>query len=120
MEMDNIFASLGESVERLSAAASLLERTVAWLEQREPATAGAVEKMTAAVESHSELLQREQELLKKLEAAEQQILNCARKAAGRQQCGRRFLLLQPSCWRSRGFRPSNPCKQVHWMLRWLG
>ena len=73
METENIFASLGESIERLSHAASLLERTVAWLEQREPVTAGAVEKMTAAVESHGELLQREQELLKKLEAAEQQI-----------------------------------------------
>ena len=73
METENIFASLGESIERLSHAASLLERTVAWLEQREPVTAGAVEKMTAAVESHSGLLQREQELLKKLEAAEQQI-----------------------------------------------
>jgi ABC-type transporter Mla subunit MlaD len=73
METDNIFASLGENMERLSAAANLLERTVAWLEQREPATAGAVEKMTAAVENHNELLQREHELLKKLEAAEQQI-----------------------------------------------
>ena len=74
METDNIFASLGENMERLSAAANLLERTVAWLEQREPATAGAVEKMTAAVENHNELLQREHELLKKLEAAEQQRL----------------------------------------------
>jgi hypothetical protein len=73
METENIFASLGESIDRLSSAASLLERTVAWLEQREPVTAGAVEKMTAAVESQSELLQRERALLQKLEAAEQQI-----------------------------------------------
>jgi hypothetical protein len=73
MEAENIFASLGESIDRLSSAASLLERTVAWLEQREPITAGAVEKMTAAVESQSELLQRERVLLQKLEAAEQQI-----------------------------------------------
>ena len=73
MEAENIFASLGESIDRLSSAASLLERTVAWLEQREPVTAGAVEKMTAAVESQSELLQRERVLLQKLEAAEQQI-----------------------------------------------
>jgi ABC-type transporter Mla subunit MlaD len=73
METESIFASLGESIERLSTAANLLERTVAWLEQCEPATAGAVEKMTAAVESHSELLQRERDLLQKLEAAEQQI-----------------------------------------------
>jgi ABC-type transporter Mla subunit MlaD len=73
METENIFASLGESVERLSAAANLLERTVAWLEQRESASAGAVEKMTAAVEGHNDFLQRERELLLKLEAAEQQI-----------------------------------------------
>ena len=73
METDSIFASLGESIDRLSSAASLLERTVAWLEQREPVAAGAVEKMTAAVENQSELLQRERELLQKLEAAEQQI-----------------------------------------------
>ena len=70
---DNILASLGESIERLSSAASLLERTVAWLEQREPVAAGAVEKMTAAVEGHNELLERERELRLKLDAAEQQI-----------------------------------------------
>jgi hypothetical protein len=73
METENLFASLGESIERLSSAATLLERTVAWLEQREPATAGAVEKMTAAVESQNELVERERELRLKLEAAEQQI-----------------------------------------------
>jgi hypothetical protein len=73
METDNIFASLGESIERLSSAATLLERTVAWLEQREPVAAGAVEKMTAAVEGQAELLERERELRLKLEAAEQHI-----------------------------------------------
>jgi hypothetical protein len=73
METDNIFASLGESIDRLSSAASLLERTVALLEQREPVAAGAVEKMTAAIEGQSELLLRERELQQKLEAAEQQI-----------------------------------------------
>lgn len=66
METDNIFASFGESVERLGAAVGLLERTAAWLEQRE---AGAIEKMTAAVEGQSEVV----ELQRKLEAAEQQI-----------------------------------------------
>jgi hypothetical protein len=73
MQTENIFASLGEGIERLSSAATLLERTVAWLEQREPVTAGAVEKMTAAVESQNELVERERELRLKLEAAEQQI-----------------------------------------------
>ena len=73
METDNIFASLGESIERLSSAASLLERTVTWLEQREAVAGGAVEKMTAAVEGQNELIERERELRLKLEAAEQQI-----------------------------------------------
>jgi prophage DNA circulation protein len=73
MEIENIFASLSENMERLSSAASLLERTVTLLEQRGPGMAGAVEKMTAAVESHTELVERERELRMKLEAAEQQI-----------------------------------------------
>ncbi len=73
METENIFASLGDSIERLSSAASLLERTVAWLEQREAAAGGAVEKMTAAVEGQNELFERERELRMKLDAAEQQI-----------------------------------------------
>ena len=90
MEAENIFASLGESIDRLSSAASLLERTVAWLEQREPVTAGAVEKMTAAVESQSELLQRERVLLQKLEAAEQQIAELRTKG-GRAVAGRQTL-----------------------------
>ncbi len=73
METENIFASLGESIERLSSAATVLERTVAWMEQREAASGGAIEKMTAAVEGQNELLERERELRLKLEAAEQQI-----------------------------------------------
>jgi predicted RNase H-like nuclease (RuvC/YqgF family) len=73
METENIFASLGEGIERLSSAASLLERTVAWLEQRDAAAGGAVEKMTAAVEGQNELMERERDLRRKLEAAEQQI-----------------------------------------------
>ncbi|QNI31616.1 hypothetical protein H7849_21520 [Alloacidobacterium dinghuense] len=73
METDNILASLGESIERLTTAAGLLERTVTWLEQRDQIAGGAVEKMTAAVEGQSESLQRECELRLKLEAAEQQI-----------------------------------------------
>jgi hypothetical protein len=71
MEIENILASFGESMERLGSVTSLLEGAVALLEQREPGVAGAVEKMTAAVESHNELVERELRL--KLEAAEQQI-----------------------------------------------
>lgn len=62
METENMLASLGESIDRLNAAAAALERTAAWMEET-----GAVGKITAAVEN------REQELLRKLEAAEQQI-----------------------------------------------
>ncbi|MBX6360561.1 MAG: hypothetical protein IRZ03_10840 [Acidobacterium ailaaui] len=62
METETMLASLGESIERLNAAAAALERTAAWMEET-----GAVGKITAAVEG------REQELLRKLEAAEQQI-----------------------------------------------
>jgi ABC-type Fe3+-citrate transport system substrate-binding protein len=53
---------------RLEAAASLFERTAAWMEERESATSGEVRKIVAAVETS-----REAELQKKLEAAEQQI-----------------------------------------------
>jgi len=73
MEIENMLASLGEGIERLSSAASLLERSVGLLEQREPGMAGAVENMTAAVEHHNELNDRERELRLKLEAAEQHI-----------------------------------------------
>jgi cell division protein ZapA (FtsZ GTPase activity inhibitor) len=65
--------SMSESMDRLSAAAALLERTVSWLEQRESAMSGDVQKIVAAVEGGSEMTRREQELMKRLEAAEQQI-----------------------------------------------
>ena len=61
---------------RLEAAAALLERTVALLEERESAVTGEVRKIVAAVESRQESSQengREAELQSKLEAAEQQI-----------------------------------------------
>lgn len=64
--------ALRESMERMEArieaAASLFERTVALLEERESERSGEVRKIVAAVESS-----REAELKKKLEAAEQQI-----------------------------------------------
>ncbi|HEX4007860.1 MAG TPA: hypothetical protein VHX60_16930 [Acidobacteriaceae bacterium] len=53
---------------RLEAAASLFERTVALMEERESERSGEVRRIVAAVESG-----REAELEKKLEAAEQQI-----------------------------------------------
>lgn len=58
-----------EVVERLEAAATLLERTLCWLEERQQALSGDVEKITATVEqSH-----RETELQEKLGAAEKEI-----------------------------------------------
>lgn len=89
MEIESIFASLAESMDKLNSTASLLEKAAAWLEQRETVTAGAVEKMTAAIESQDEVSQRERELRLKLEAAEQQITelrtqNSSRAGAARQ------------------------------------
>ena len=70
-------AALSESMERmearLEAAASLVERTMAMLEERE--SAGDVRKIVAAVETRQEAQEsgREAELQSKLEAAERQI-----------------------------------------------
>lgn len=73
LEANAMLASMSESIERLSAATTLLERTMNWLEQRESSMTGDVQKIVAAVESNEESTRREQELLKKLEAAEQEI-----------------------------------------------
>ena len=54
---------------RLEAAVSLFERTLALLEERQSAVAGEVQKIVAAVENNA----RENELERKLEAAEQRI-----------------------------------------------
>lgn len=56
-------------VERLETAATLLERTLSWLEERQGALAGEVERISATVEqSH-----REAELTERLEAAEREL-----------------------------------------------
>jgi hypothetical protein len=64
--------TLSENLERMAvrmeAAASLFERTLALLEERESARSGEVQKIVAAVENS-----RESELQRKLEAAERQI-----------------------------------------------
>jgi len=67
--MGTLTASLERMGERLEAAASLFERTVALLEERESARSGEVQKIVAAVETTG----RESELQRKLERAEQQI-----------------------------------------------
>jgi hypothetical protein len=63
---------LNASAEKLSAAAGLLERMVARLEQREAAATGAVEKIVAEVDGEG-FSERELELERRLVQAEQQI-----------------------------------------------
>ncbi|MGH9589383.1 MAG: hypothetical protein ACRD25_03265 [Terracidiphilus sp.] len=56
-------------IERLEATATLLERTLSWLEERQGALAGEVERISATVEQG----RREAELVEKLEAAEREL-----------------------------------------------
>jgi hypothetical protein len=78
LEANNI---LSESIEKLSAVTGLLERTVAYLEQREASMTGDVQKIVAAVEQGAEPTRRELELEQKLAAAEQQIAELQAQAA---------------------------------------
>jgi hypothetical protein len=67
-----------EMTERLEAATTLLERALSWLEERQSALTGEVEKISATVEQ----TRREAELVEKLSAAEREIAEL--KAAGAQ------------------------------------
>ena len=71
IEASNILESMSESIDKLNAAAGLLERTVTLLQQREASMNGDVQKIVAAVEQGAEFSQRELE--RKLALAEQQI-----------------------------------------------
>lgn len=64
---------LHASVEKLNAAASLLERAVAYLEEREASGAGAVQKIVAEVEQEAAFSERGLELERRLAQAEQRI-----------------------------------------------
>lgn len=64
---------LNASVEKLSAAASLLERMVTHLEQREAAAAGEVHKIVAEVDHDAVHSERELELERRLAQAERRI-----------------------------------------------
>jgi predicted metal-dependent hydrolase len=64
--------------ERLEAAASFLERTLRWIEERQSALSGEVEKISATVEQG----RREAELAERLEAAEKELAEL--RAAGAQ------------------------------------
>lgn len=55
--------------ERLEAATTLLERTLAWLEERQAALSGQVEKISAMMEQS----RREEELSEKLAASEREL-----------------------------------------------
>jgi septal ring factor EnvC (AmiA/AmiB activator) len=56
-------------VERLESATTLLEKTLSWLEERQGALSGEVEKISATVEQS----RRETELAEKLAAAEREL-----------------------------------------------
>lgn len=58
-----------EIAERLEAATALLERTLNWLEERQGALSGEVERISATIEQS----RREAELAEKLAAAEQEL-----------------------------------------------
>ncbi|HWE86069.1 MAG TPA: hypothetical protein VG267_14085 [Terracidiphilus sp.] len=64
-------------IDRLEAAASALEHTLAWLEERQAALTGEVEKISATVEQG----RREAELEEKLAAAETQLAELKAAAA---------------------------------------
>ena len=64
---------LNASMEKLNAAASLLERMVAVLEQREASATGEVQKIVAEVDGGVVYSDRELELERRLAQAEQQI-----------------------------------------------
>jgi hypothetical protein len=83
MEVSNqeVLQETGESMGRLAAAATLLEKTVAWLEERQAALAGDVQRIVATVEQSNETSRREQDLERKLAEAELQISELKAQAA---------------------------------------
>jgi hypothetical protein len=66
-----------EIAERLEAATTLLERTLSWLEERQGALTGEVEKISATVEQS----RREADLAEKLAAAERELVELKAGAA---------------------------------------
>jgi hypothetical protein len=68
-----------DTTERLQAATERLEKTVAWLEERQAAMTGDVARIVATVDATADARQRELE--RKLEEAEQQIAELKAQAA---------------------------------------
>jgi hypothetical protein len=79
MDENNASGVTVEATERLQAAAERLEKTVAWLEERQAAMTGDVAKIVATVDASADGRQRELE--RKLEVAEQQIAELKAQAA---------------------------------------
>jgi cell division protein ZapA (FtsZ GTPase activity inhibitor) len=71
MDEHNASGTAMDATERLQAATERLEKTVAWLEERQAAMTGDVARIVATVDATADARQRELE--RKLEEAEQQI-----------------------------------------------
>ncbi len=88
--------AMADGMARLQAAAERLEKTVAWLEERQATMTGDVARIVATVDAGADARQRELE--RKLEEAEQQIAELKAQAASQpvvpaasQNSGRRTL-----------------------------
>jgi hypothetical protein len=79
MDENNAGGTTIDATERLQAAAERLEKTVAWLEERQAAMTGDVARIVATVDATADTRQRELE--RKLEEAEQQIAELKAQAA---------------------------------------
>jgi cell division protein ZapA (FtsZ GTPase activity inhibitor) len=79
MDENNAGGATIDATERLQAAAERLEKSVAWLEERQAAMTGDVARIVATVDATADTRQRELE--RKLEEAEQQIAELKAQAA---------------------------------------
>ncbi len=79
MDEHNAGGTAIDATERLQAATERLEKTVAWLEERQAAMTGDVARIVATVDATADTRQRELE--RKLEEAEQQIAELKAQAA---------------------------------------
>ncbi len=94
MEDNGLKAAWDERIERIESAATLLERTMAWIEERQASLTGDVAKIVATVESAETSLQsadRYAELERKLRDAEQQIAEMKAQAAANAASPRKTL-----------------------------
>jgi histidinol phosphatase-like enzyme len=78
MEMHEVMNAVQDGLDRMSAAAAMLEKTAGWMQQQMEAQAGEVQRVTATAEAGREL-----ELERKLEAAERQIAELRAQAGER-------------------------------------